>query len=317
MSYYLGMDGGGTKTAFLLIDGSGTPIASSKQSSSYYFDEGIELLERVLRAGLAEVTQVASITPAEIDFAFFGVPGFGEASGDVERIDDIARKALGHGRYQCGNDMIGGWAGSLGGEDGINVIAGTGSMAYGERGGIGQRVGGWSEVFADEGSAHWIGIAGLNAFSRMADGRMTKGPLYDLMRERVGVTHDLDLIGVVVSEWGAKRTSIADLAKVVMTAADLGDPHASRILLEATEELVELVVTLRGALGFQPDEIAKVSYSGGMFSAPSFLAAFAAGLSRTGQGYQLVTPHHTPDLGSALYALKLSGANLPLLPATA
>ena len=73
--------------------------------------------------------------------------------------------------------MVCGWAGSLAGEDGINVISGTGSMTYGERHGTGHRVGGWGELFGDEGSAYWIAAQGLNAFSRMSDGRLARGPL--------------------------------------------------------------------------------------------------------------------------------------------
>ncbi len=101
-------------------------------------------------------------------------------------LDALPADVLGHDRYSCGNDMVGGWAGSLAGRDGVNVIAGTGSMAYGERGGTAHRVGGWSEVFGDEGSAYWVAVQGLNAFSRMADGRLPRGPLHALVRERVG-----------------------------------------------------------------------------------------------------------------------------------
>ncbi|MEI9903464.1 MAG: BadF/BadG/BcrA/BcrD ATPase family protein [Asticcacaulis sp.] len=73
--------------------------------------------------------------------------------------------------------MICGWAGSLAGADGINIVAGTGSIGYGERLGRGARAGGWGEVFSDEGSAYWIAVQGLAAFARMSDGRLAKGPL--------------------------------------------------------------------------------------------------------------------------------------------
>ena len=51
-------------------------------------------------------------------------------------------------------------------------------MTYGERQGVGHRVGGWGELFGDEGSAYWIAAAGLNAFCRMSDGRLPRGPLH-------------------------------------------------------------------------------------------------------------------------------------------
>ncbi len=115
--------------------------------------------------------------------------------------------------------MVGGWAGALGGGDGINVVAGTGSIAYGERRGLAHRAGGWSELFGDEGSAYWVAVQGLNAFSRMSDGRLPRGPLHALLAERVGITSDLDLVGVVVDHWGGRRAEIAALSKVVTEAA--------------------------------------------------------------------------------------------------
>ena len=74
-------------------------------------------------------------------------------------LDAMPAALLGHRRYRCGNDMVCAWAGSLGGEDGINIVAGTGSIGYGERAGASARAGGWGEVFGDEGSAYWIARA--------------------------------------------------------------------------------------------------------------------------------------------------------------
>lgn len=317
MTAYLGVDGGGTKTAFRLIDADGNTLATSQQSTSYYFEEGMHVLERVLRAGVADVTTSAGIAPADIAYAFFAVPGYGEASADIPAIDAIVKSVLGHDRFTCGNDMLAGWAGSLAGGDGINVIAGTGSMTYGERLGVGHRVGGWGEIFGDEGSAYWIGIQGLNLFSRMSDGREPKTILHELMRQRVGVESDLDLVGVVLSEWGAKRSAIADLAKVVVQAADAGDPRAMDVLRAGAAELVAIVDATRRAVGYPDGEVALVSYSGGMFSVPTYLELFTELLDADRKGYELITPRHTPDLGSALYAIKCAGAVVPELAPTA
>ena len=139
-------------------------------------------------------------------------------------------RVLGHDRYSCDNDMVCGWAGSLAGEDGINVISGTGSMTYGERQGTGHRVGGWGELFGDEGSAYWIATQGLNAFSRMSDGRLARGPLYELLKERLELAGDLDVVSLVIDTWGGNRTSIAALATTVCQAAREEDPVAAKIL---------------------------------------------------------------------------------------
>src|SRR5882757_6101296 len=191
MACYLGVDGGGSKTAFALIDAAGHVIARATAPTSYYFNDGFDVVERVLAQGIADICRQAGIAASDIDAAFFGIPGYGEASDDVERLDAVPANVLGHDRYSCDNDMVCGWAGSLACEDGINVISGTGSMTYGERHGVGRRVGGWGELFGDEGSAYWVATQGLNAFSRMSDGRQARGPLYSLIKERLQLAGDL------------------------------------------------------------------------------------------------------------------------------
>ena len=311
MALYLGVDGGGSKTGFVLVDEDGRTVAEAQGPSCYYFAAGIELVERVLADGIGAVTSAAGVETEQIDHAFFGLPGYGEVSADLEHLRAIPYKLLGHDRYACDNDMIGGWAGALGGRDGINVIAGTGSMVYGERDGAGHRVGGWSELFGDEGSAYWIAARGLNAFTRMSDGRMPRGPLHEIVKRRVGVEQDLDLIGVVVDEWGGRRGEIAQLSKAVVEAESAGDAAAAEILRDAHAELALLVEACRVALGYRDDETVPVSYSGGMFTAPSFLTGFTHALHALGPGFRLSPPQHGPVVGSALYAMKLHGAALP------
>ena len=224
---FLGVDGGGTKTALCLIDHDGHLIAQQKVASVDYFTHGIEIVGRILTEGVQEICQRAGITTGELEYAFFGLPTYGEASGDVATLDAAPRAALGHDRYGCNNDMVCGWAGSLGAADGINVISGTGSMTYGERAGKGARVGGWGELFGDEGSAYWIAIRGLMAFSQMSDGRLTPGPLVDVLRSHLDLAGDLDLVDVVLNRWKGSRSEIAALSRQVGEAAALGDASAS------------------------------------------------------------------------------------------
>ncbi|MGI5214643.1 N-acetylglucosamine kinase, partial [Plantactinospora sp. CA-290183] len=256
---FLGVDGGGTKTAFCLLRADGSIVAQATAASSYYFSEGIDLVTRVLKEGIGTVCATAGITPADIGFAFFGIPTYGEVSGDIAALDAAPREVLGHDRYRVDNDMLCGWSGSLGAADGINVISGTGSMTYGERAGLGLRVGGWSELFGDEGSAYWIAIRGLQAFSRMSDGRQPAGPLLGVLRDHLELSADLDLIDVVVNRWHGDRGRIALLSPLVARAANQGDEAAATILAEAGRELAHLVETTRTRLGYPDDEQVLVS----------------------------------------------------------
>ena len=307
MAVYLGVDGGGSKTAFALIDADGRVIARATAPTSYYFNDGFEVVQRVLKQGVDDICGQAGIDAASIDAAFFGLPGYGEASNDIARLDAVPAAVLGHDRYSCDNDMVCGWAGSLACEDGINVISGTGSMTYGERRGVGRRVGGWGELFGDEGSAYWIATQGLNAFSRMSDGRMPASALHAMLRERLSLGGDLDAVSLVIDTWNGNRSSIAALATTVCDAARAADETATRILHAAVDELVTLIDTTRTLIGFTEQETVPVSYSGGMFSDDGFLASFLAALQGSTVKYDLRRPLLDPALGAAVYAAKHSG----------
>ncbi|MDG4666547.1 BadF/BadG/BcrA/BcrD ATPase family protein [Mycobacterium sp. 236(2023)] len=307
VSLYLGVDGGGSKTALAVVDGDGHLLARATAASSYYFNQSFDIVESVLRQGVFEVCAAAGVAASEIDFAFFGLPGYGEASADIANLDAVPGRVLGHDRYACDNDMVCGWAGSLAGEDGINVICGTGSMAYGERHGTGRRVGGWGELFGDEGSAYWVATQGLNAFSRMSDGRAPRGPLYEFMRRRLQIAGDLDAVSLVIEQWGGDRSSIAALATTVCEAAGGGDDTARTILAAATTELAVLVETTRVQVGFGEHDRIPVSYSGGMFGDSGFLESFRRSLAHLPAKYDLQVPLLDPAAGAALYAAKRSG----------
>ncbi len=304
---YLGVDGGGTKTAFSLLDGDGRVVAERQEPSMYYFAEGIDLVERVLRDGVREVCDAAGIAPDAITHAFVGIPCYGEVSADVPELDAIPARVLGSDRYACGNDMVCGWAGSLGGGDGINVVSGTGSIAYGERGGASWRAGGWGELFGDEGSGYWVAIQGLNAFSRMGDGRLPAGPLLETVRDALDLRADLDVVDIVLNRWHGDRAKIAAVSRAVGAAADRGDTASLEILRAAGRELAALVDVIADALGYADGEDVPVSYSGGMFTSPQVLASFTEHVAAGPRAYDLRAPLLPPHVGAALYAARLAG----------
>ncbi len=303
---FLGVDGGGTKTQFVLIDGDGRLLGSHAGPSSYHLEVGLDGVRRVLADGLAVLFGQAGIDGSAITHAFFGIPAHGEDSAAQVQLDAMPELLLGHRRYRCGNDMVCAWAGSLGGNDGINIVAGTGSIGYGERQGQTARAGGWGEVFGDEGSAYWIAVQGLNAFTRMSDGRQAKGPLYTGFRQSFGLNADLDLCAKVMN--APDRGRIAALSQLVAGAAHDGDVAAIRIFDEAARELVAIVDAVRRALGFDPTERVAVSYSGGVFNAGALiLKPFELLLDRQAGSYRLHAPIVTPSFGAAVYAAKLAG----------
>jgi N-acetylglucosamine kinase-like BadF-type ATPase len=226
-------------------------------------------------------------------------------------LDALPARAIPAARYRCGNDMVCSWAGSLGCEDGISVIAGTGSMAYGEYGGRQARCGGWGELIGDEGSAYWIAREGMNLFSRQSDGREPRGPLHARVRERLGLDDDLHLCARIYGARANRRDAFAQFARLVHEAAEAGDEAAAAVFTRGAQELVACVLAVRRALGVPGAARPPVSHSGGVFDhAHRMVEAFRAALAAAPAPFEYRPPRYTPAVGAALYAARLAGRSL-------
>jgi N-acetylglucosamine kinase-like BadF-type ATPase len=308
---FLGVDGGGTKTDFLLIDATGAVLATHRGGSAYYLEAGFAAVQAMFAAGIQETLRQAGIAASDLEFAFLGLPAYGEDRALLPRLDGIVADVLSAQRYRCGNDVICGWAGALAARDGINIVAGTGSIAYGEFQGRGARAGGWGELFSDEGSAYWIAREGLALFSRMSDGRTPKAALYELIRGHFWLEVDLDVCAAVYGPPPLSRSGLAALAPLVARAAREGDDGARRLFEQAAQELAAVVHAVREQLHVPAQTLLPVSYSGGMFRLAGLLKPMLeAALGASERRYEFVAPRLSPVAGAALYAASLAGAAL-------
>ena len=158
----------------------------------------------------------------------------------TERLNRLVAEAAGERPYALVNDVEAAWAAGLGLADGIVIIAGTGSIAYGVCRGRTRRCGGWDYELGDEGSGGWLGKELLYAFTRESDGRAPAGPLLELVRAELGLSDDFDLIAFA-QEHMADRSRIAALAPLVTRAAEAGDTCARDILERAAREEAAMV----------------------------------------------------------------------------
>jgi N-acetylglucosamine kinase-like BadF-type ATPase len=302
MTLFLGVDGGGTKTEFVCIDGDGEVVARALTGTTYHLQVGFDEAVARIGQGVGAVCSQLAVASADLDYVFLGLPAYGEDPAIDPRLSKACGRLLGHDRYRCDNDMVCGWAGSLACADGINIVAGTGSIGYGERQGHSARAGGWGEIFSDEGSAYWIAIQGLNAFTRMSDGRLPDGPLRQAFVDALDLSNDLDICARVMGESGLSRDGVAALAPIVVDAAIAGDTHANTILELAGSELANVAHALRRQLKFGEDETVLVSWSGGVLTKQRTVRTSMQRHLQSGGSYEFIAPRHQPGVGAALYA---------------
>lgn len=130
--------------------------------------------------------------------------------------------------------------GAHGGNPGVMVTAGTGSIAealYTD--GSRREVGGWGFPVGDEGSGAWLGLGAMAHTQAVEDGREAPGPLSVLVRAHCGGSASALLAWCA----DARQFKYAQLALLVFEAAD-SDPVARRLLDAAARELERLVHVL-------------------------------------------------------------------------
>jgi N-acetylglucosamine kinase-like BadF-type ATPase len=309
---FLGVDGGGSKTAYALVDAEGNLQVARVGGRVDYLADGLGEARAELLAGIRTTLAGKALVAADVTFAFVGLPAYGEDPEAVAMLDSMPSAILDPGRYRCGNDMVCSWAGSLACVDGISVIAGTGSMAYGTYAGREARSGGWGELFGDEGSAYWIAREGMNLFSRMSDGRLPRGPLHGLVRGELGLEKDLHLGAKIYRSQADRRDAFAKFALLVHQAAVAGDTDAASVFTRGAGELVKCVVAVRRALDAPASVVLPVSHSGGVFQhAKAMVDAFRAGLAAAPFPFEYRAPQLPPAAGAALYAARVAGSGLP------
>ncbi len=271
MKYYIGVDGGSTKTIVAVSGEDGIPIKAVTRTGCSYQSIGVDSSIRMLNKEIRDLLDVLHIEPEECAGCCIGMPCYGENLVIDQVLVDSMKKLLAPIPVHMVNDVEVGWAGSLQCREGIHIAAGTGSIVFGK--GAGQqsaRCGGWNEFYGDEGSCYWIGRKAMGLFSKEADGRAPKGALYDIVRRELGLVNDFSFSDVLRESWIPYRWKVAAFQLYAYEAVKAGDASVEVLYQDAAEELALMVKTTREKLSFTSDHI-DVSYSGGLFQVGSLI----------------------------------------------
>lgn len=300
--YFIGVDSGGTKTSFVLANEQGQIVARHGAGSGTFLSLGEEGLYKLISEGVEALCTTASIARTQITAAALGFPGYGEKEGSEQQIFRACERAIGAGKVVCESDSYLGWAGSLGMQAGINIVAGTGSICFGVNDkDESARTSGWG-IYCDEGSCRWIGAKLLQAFTKQSDGRMDRTLLYDMFKEHFHIEQDLHFVAPLNHEIGSSASKTAQLQVLLKAMYDAGDPHAEAIYREAAQELWLAIRATAQKLGVL-DTNFLVSYSGGLFrSGECVLGPLREHVQLAGG--TLVAPRFEPDLGAVLIAIR-------------
>ena len=301
---FLGCDGGSTKTEWLLVDHTGLVLSHRVFPGCNYAFLGEAGFRDLMASSVQALLADGGITSQQVTSAMLSLTVYGEVPGTEELFPQVMQSILPSCPLWIANDSVAGWGGSLAGRPGINIVAGTGSVAYGQdQDRNASRVGGWSLFFADEGSCSWVARQMIAEFVKQADGRHPRSAIYEELRQEMSITHDLYFSGYLQTDIRQDSSLLAKLQLVALRAAQRGDPAAVAIYRRAAEELTEMATAIRRQLAFTAGEPVFVSYSGGLFRAgETIMAPFRACMDR--EGFTLTEPRYSPVLGALILAAR-------------
>ena len=290
----LGVEGGGTKTAWVLVE----TVTGDADSGSQWtiLDQG-KLPPSNLRLTTPErLREIFVELPKQIDRAGVFLAGCGTEE-DRRSLAVICREIWPNAKIVTGSDRDSGLAAALEHGDGIVVNAGSGSSVTGRRGDRIERAGGWGHILGDTGGGYFLSIEALRLILRE----------YDLHRGEMPFTakilHALSLNNLdELVRWAqtADKMEIAMLAPVVFEAAAGGDARVNEIVEEGARVLCEYTEAVACRLHLLAP---KVALMGGLFYRDSiYTHAFRRRLKKNLPDARVTVAERPPELGAAWLA---------------
>lgn len=269
--YYLGIDGGGTKTDFALSDKRGNIINIVTLGSCNPVDKGMDHALSVLDEGIRMVCGDLLYSKISV---YAGIAGGGTVGNNAE----IIGKFLGKYRFAKvanGSDAANAVAAGLGRANGIAVIMGTGSVAFTQKDGALIKTGGFGYLLEEGGSGFAIGRDGILAALKAEEGSGTETLLQPLIRQKCGTPTILDSLSEF---YNAGKRGFASYAPLVFEAYDKKDQVAAEIISKNMRVVAELIRAAGRHLS--DEEEIKVVLAGGIAKRSDIVLSEIAGYLR-------------------------------------
>ncbi|HAF43330.1 MAG TPA: ATPase [Sphingobium sp.] len=242
MTFYLGIDAGGSNCRARLIAADGTVIGTG-QGGTANARIGLEALYETLRAVSEQATTAAGLSTEQVATIRAGMGIAGISRPGVR--DALRDFAFPFASVTYETDAFIANLGAHGGADGAILILGTGSIAQVRAGGRDFTIGGYGFPISDEGSGAALGLSAMRHALRALDGRTQATPLSRAVTDRFG--HDTaQAIGWMDQ---ASPRDYGSFAPLVMDYAEAGDAIARSIVEDAVAHVERFIETIfeRGA----------------------------------------------------------------------
>lgn len=302
--YVAGIDGGQSSTTAVIVREDGALVGRGTAGPAAHVDEqpGSTKFAQASRAALARAIEAAGLSPgSELEAVHIGLSGW-------DAHFDGAPPVLAARSVRIGHDAPIALAGAVQTRPAIVVIAGTGSVAFGEDGlGRAVRLGGWGYLFGDEGSAFAVArdalARAMAAEDRGAPSALGEAALAFFDRR------DLRELATAAIQGRIGRAEVASFARVVHDAARLGDRDALQLVDAAAAALAALAASTLERLG--STGVIAIALAGGAFANDAFFERTREQLGLLAPRALVIRPRYEPAIGAALLAFTEAGLAVP------
>jgi N-acetylglucosamine kinase-like BadF-type ATPase len=312
-NFFIGMDGGGTKTHAMIANAQGEVLAEHIGGPSNFQIIGVEKASETIFSLIQSCCESVGCVPKDIASIACGLTGAGRAGDQQRMADGLKRYAL-KKKSTLKNIIIESDArvaleGAFKGEPGIILIAGTGSIAFGKDAkGMIHRVGGWGRILGDEGSGYYIGRLGLTAVTRHIDGRGGKTMLTNMLAKKFNLADQTAIINAVYKN----GFDVASVAPAVIEAAQKKDEVCKMIIEQAVIELAEHVrIASEKILASSKTKIkskVRLAFIGGLIANQTLLSELLRRyLQERIPFVSIIEPMASPAYGAVVLAVRTKG----------
>lgn len=297
MKYYLGIDGGGTKTLAIVCDENGTLVSRYVGKSINYNSVGTDTARKNLKDTVEGVLEGTDIT---LSSTFIGMPALSGRASD-ELTEKLCGGIINCPKIAMDSDVYIGLESMKRDGPTAMVVSGTGSMAVGrlDNGEI-IHTGGWGYILGDEGSGFAMGLAAVKAAICGAEGSAEETALTDRILAHFNIT-DIDGLIDIFYDPPISNSKIAKLAPVLFDCAKNGDKVADDII---TVHAKMLASTVSALLMKMPCGTPLGMWGGVLVNCDVFRERFVAFVKEKHPDTQAEILRYPPEYGAVFAAMK-------------
>jgi len=308
LKYYLGVDGGGSKTYTLIVDEQGSIVGKGSSGNGNHqinYDDA----RRNIKESVENALGHAGLEPHDIEFAYFGLAG-----ADREVDYTILRPMiaeLGFGRFAINGDTMIALRAGTSRPYGVVLICGSGTNSAGVNPqGQFYQCGGFSYLLGDFGGGGALAEEAFRSVIRAWDGRERATMLTGLVLEDLGYAS----VDAMFDEYlDQDKNPPLGLTKLLFQAASQGDAVATNILRNQGIELGKSAQAVIQRLGMENERF-DVVLAGSVVtrSEGDFVQSYIEeAVKRTAPSASVVKLQVEPVVGAVWLAVEASGISLP------